>query len=456
MKAVLDIPDASLLALFNIEDLVQIFCVNAGVESPDVICLPLYDEGGPQFESKFTSRENSMWPRYLLEKEVQKIRKRYPQTQIYLSIMPTLPSVKASHLTCRNQYGEETTGACLANPYVQKVILDIVSDALGRFEPNGIVFDIVDIHGQTSRGRGKPVDISCFCSYCRESLLEWKFDASVFSQRVSPLSLVLEATDTGVRFITPKTHFTPEQLVDLAIKEEYVRTDDEQTRRWAQVVLDYIRARSKVTGIMVGEICHRIKQSFPSIRTGAILNNAFFDWTGGTDMHGMTGQIDEVWLDIEDSTAATVPANLNVLAYTADRARYRIDAFFEIASDRRFIESAVSRQGVEYIIGRLRERAGQLGQVQNLNKTFVNSISKMDYLEGFVGIPYDKKLYLQVMQAVTEEANLMAADIQVKPSTVSKELVRQYIALLVQNREQGNDLNRREIIGLAGQLGLID
>lgn len=456
MKAILDIPDASLLAIFDLDDLVQLFCLNSGVEKPDVICLPIFDEGGAQFDSKFTSRERSMWQRYSLEKEVQRARKRYPETQIYLSFMPSLPGVKASHLTCRDQYGEETANACFVNPYVREVIIDIILAALHSLDPDGIVFDIVDMHGQSSRGKGKPVDVSCFCSYCKEGMLELKFDPSIFSQRVSPLSMVLSATDTGVRFVTPQTHFSPEQLVDLAIKDEFVSHDDEQARRWAQIILDYIRVRSKVTGMAVGELRQGIKSSFPNKRVGAILNRRSFDWTGGTDLHGLAGQVDEVWLDIEDIATSTVPPNLDVFAYTADRARYRIDAFFELASDRRYLEAALRRDGTESVMERLRDRAAGLGQVQNLSKTFVDSVQKMDYLAGFVGIPYDKKIYQQIVQTVMEELVVMAADMQQKSSTVPKDLVRQYVASLIQYREEGNELNRREIVGLAAQLKLID
>jgi hypothetical protein len=456
MKAVLDIPDASLLSKFNLEDLVQVFCLNSGVEKPDVICLPIYDEGGAQFDSKYTSKERSMWQLYSLEKEVQKIRKRYPNTQLYLSVMPTLPGVKAAHFSCRNQYGEEMSGACFVNPYVQQVILDIVLEASNALEPDGIVFDTVDIHGQSAKGKSKAVDISCFCNFCRDSMKDLKFDSTHFSQRISPLTLVLGATDTGIRFLTPKSNFTPEQLVDLAIKEEYIDKDDEKALRWAQVILDYIRVRSKVTGIALGELSQGIKARFPTKRVGAILNKASFDWTGGTDLHGIAGQVDEAWLDTDDLTADNVPPGLEVFAYAADRARYRIDAFFEIASDRRFLEAAVRREGVDYITGRLSDRLGQLSQVQNLDKTFVNSISKMKYLAGFVGIPFEKKIYQHIFEAAREEAAIMAADVQKKPSSFSKDLVKQYIIALVQYVEDGNELTKKEIVSLAAQAGFLD
>jgi hypothetical protein len=99
----------------------------------------------------------------------------------------------------------------------------------------------------------------------------------------------------------------------------------------------------------------------------------------------------------------------------------------------------------------------EVGQVQNLNRIFAKSIEKMEYFKGFVGIPYERKLFQQIVQTVAAQMDLMAGEIQeVKPSTVSKDLVRKYIGLLVQYREEGNELNRREIIGLAAQFDLID
>jgi hypothetical protein len=438
------------------EDLVQLFCINSGVDKPDVICLPIYDEGGAQFDSPFTSKESSMWPRYSLEKEVQKIRKSFPNTEIYFSFMPTLPGVKASHLMCRNQYGEETANGCIVNPHVQKVVFDILSVASTRFAPDGIVLGIIDLHGQNSRGEGKPVDISCFCYHCREAMLEQKFDPAIFSQRVSPLNLVLSATETGIRFITPKARFSPEQLVDLAIKDEFVKEDNEQTRRWAQVILDYIRVRSKITGTAVGEFGRRIKAAFPKTKVGAIINTLSFDWVGGVDLHGLAGQVDEVWLDIEDAMPETIPPNLSAFAYSADRARYRINAFFEFVSDRGYLEQRSRRGTLESTMELLRDRLVHLGRVQNLSKTFVDSVQQMDYLAGFVGIPFDRKIYQQITQTVREEFAVMIADVQEKSPTVSNELIRKYISLLVKYREEGNELNRREIVGFAAQLNLIE
>jgi hypothetical protein len=274
---------------------------------------------------------------------------------------------------------------------------------------------------------------------------------------MSPFNLVLQGTESGIRYVTPKAHFTPEQLVDLAIKDEFIGRDDDQARTWAQLILAYIRVRSKITGIAVGDITRGIKEAFPNIRVGAILNTSSFDWTGGMDMHGVAGQVDEVWLDVEDTTAATTPPGLDVLAYAGVRARYRIDAFFQIASDRRFLEMASRGDDLPGVLQQLNRRMVEVGQVQNLNRIFAKSIEKMEYFKGFVGIPYERKLFQQIVQTVAAQMDLMAGEIQeVKPSTVSKDLVRKYIGLLVQYREEGNELNRREIIGLAAQFDLID
>jgi len=458
MKSILDIPDSSLLALFNLDDLVQVFSLNSGVEHPNVICLPLYDEGGAQFESKFTSKESSMWQQYDIEKEVRNIRKKYPETKIYFSLNPTLPGIKSAHLTCRNQYGGETTGACITNPYVQEIVLDIVLEACKRYEPDGIIFDVVDLHGQQAGGEGKPVDISCFCNHCKDKMREFKFNPDLLSQRISPLSLALKATDTGIRFLspTPSIRFSPEQIVDLSIKGEFIQQDDDQSRAWAQILLDYIKTRSRVTGSAIGEISQRIKSSIPEIRIGCIINSEEFDWTGGTDLQNLSGRLDEVWLDLQDLTSKTAPTNLEIIAYAADRARYRIQAFFEFASDKRFLRNRIQTESIESIDALIQSSLNSMESSQNLNKTFVFSLEKMDFVSGFAGIPFERKFYQRVLQNIKEELTIISNDIQRKPTTFSKETIKQYIALLVKYREDGNELNRREIIGLAAQLNLID
>jgi hypothetical protein len=458
MKSILDIPDSSLLALFNLEDLVQIFSINSGIEHPNVICLPLYDEGGAQFESKFTSRESSLWQQYSIEKEVKNIRKKYPETKIYLSLNPTLPGIKASHLTCRDQFGGETTGTCISNPYVQKIILDIVLEACQRFEPDGIIFDMVDLHGQYAGGDGKPVAISCFCGYCKDSMREFKFNPDLLSQRISPLNLVLKATNSGIQPLTPtpNARFSPEQIVDLAMKEEFIHQDDEQSRNSAQIILDYIKARSRVTGNAIGEISQGIKSTYPEKRVGAIINDEEFDWVGGTDLQNLSGHLDEVWLEVQDLTSKTVPTNIEIIAYAADRARYRIAAFFEVVSDKQFLRGRVQTETIESIDNLIQNRFNALERAQNLNKIFTSTLEKMDFIGGFVGIAFERKFYQRIIQNVKEEISVIANDIQRKPTAVSKELIKQYIALLVKYREEGNELNRREIVGLAAQLNLID
>lgn len=371
--------------------------------------------------------------------------------------MPDLPGMKAGHLTCRSQYGIELNSTCFCNPYVQNTILDILDEAIKRFEPNGIVFDTVDIHPQRSRGTGKPIDIACFCNYCQEQMQNQKFDPAVLVQRVGPLSLVLSATDSGIRFITPKSHFSPEQLVDIAIKDEFVKQDDEKTLSWAQTILSYIKVRSKVTGTAIGALRDRIKSISSQLPVVTITNSPSFDWTGGVDLQGLAGQVDEVWTDIDDLTPAAVPPGIEILAYSVDRSRYRIDAFFEFASDRRFLERSMQTDTASVnVIERITERANLLGTANNLNKTLVNSFRKLDFIKGFVGIPYEKKIFQDIVQSIQEQSRLFRPEDEHQVPKVPLELVRKYIGALVQYREQGNELNTREIVGFAAQMNLIE
>lgn len=459
VKAILDIPDAALLSTFSLSDLIDNFCVKSGVDRPDVICLPIWDEGGPQFDSAYTSAEKTLWKRYKVSNELRFLRENYPEIKIYLSIMPDLPGIKSSNLTCRDQFGDEKARACIVNRNTQSLIHKVIDEAVQRFEPDGIVLDIVDIQPQSADASRKYVEITCFCEYCRESMDNLKFDPDSFKKIRSPLSLVLHATDSGISFITPKAVQDPDEIVQEAIRKGYISSSEDPIYHdWAQTIINYVRVRTKITGSAVGKIREAVKAKFPHLRVGAIINTNSFDWTGGSDLRGLIGHIDEVWLDTDDLTNYTAPSEIEIYAYTLDRSRYRVDAFFEYASDRILMETTLGtgRHTVEGLLEIMRERAVRLETANNLDKTVVTSFSEMSFISGFVGIPFDKTIYQSILQAVRKEATLIAETINKGEINISSDKFREYMIHLVQLVEQGVSLGRREIIGLAAQMELID
>ncbi len=332
LRTTLDIPDASVLNSVNLSDLVNEFISKTKRGIPDVFTLPLYDEGGPHLPG-YDISEYQLWSSYSLAQSIDQIRTTYPGAKVYLTVMPDLPGLKSGNLTRRTQFGNEVASSiCITNPATQDIVSEFLLTAIEQYRPDGIVFDIVEIQGQT--GREGFVEVTCFCDHCREALNKERFTQSDrFGSIDNPFNLVLVSSGNGVRFITPKTDNTPEQLVEQALARGNITQKESYHVEWAELVLDYIRKRSIVTGKSLGAISRRIKQAYPDIRTAAIICDSNFDWTTGMGIEATENQVDEVWLDIDDMSELRAPANTEVHMYLADRSRYYIDAYFEIVSE---------------------------------------------------------------------------------------------------------------------------
>lgn len=461
MRTILHIPDASLLITSGLDDMVSAFCTQTGVTHPDVICLPLWDGGGAQWDSPLAQRTNDLWDSYSLEKSVKRLRSRYKESEIYLSVMPDLPTVRLARMTTRSQYGNRKPGTCVVNPYVQDFLVNYINDARKALEPEGIVWDIVDIQGQNAEDN--LIEITCFCEHCRQELKDiGDFDGATFAATAlnqNPLNLVLQDSGSSISFVSLKARrMTSKDVVALSIVQGIFKEFmNDVAESWAEIILQYVDTRSAITGRAIGTMNERLK-SAGAVKTGAIINFPHFDWTGGTDLSGLRGQVDEIWLDLDDLQEGEVPDDTELYQYMASRACYSIDAYFEIVSDHNFLLNITRERGLDALEALIEGREERMFATLNLRRHEVELAKGFPGLAGIVGVPVARKHTQLISQAAinyaTAQAGVRAGHAE-NEGVITKEVFENYIASLFYYEEQGNELNRQVLINAAKQMGLL-
>jgi hypothetical protein len=252
---------------------------------------------------------------------------------------------------------------------------------------------------------------------------------------------------------------TPEELLRNAVRKVFVTedsADSEDHLDWAKTILSYVNARTQITGQAMGEIRKRIQSEFPDVRFGVILNKDSFDWTGGADFEGMVGKVDEVWCDVE--VIDVVPNGIEVYAYALDRSRYWADAFFEYASDRRFIATSlgIRRADRTKILSLIHDRYVKYDTANNLSLPVVTAFKNMDFLSGFVGNIFNNTIYERILSHLRREITKINKAGEDKNESaeevVDKERVLAYIATLAKWTENEKTIGRDQVVGLAQQL----
>lgn len=257
MRKTLDISDSALLETSPIDDLLDEANRVIGNEPPDVVCLPLVDFGGANYESRFIDRNLGPWSgSYDLGNIVERVRENYG-SKIYLSIVTGMDFLDASPFKLRDQHNESKTGVCIVNPHIQKLLREVIKEAQDRFKPDGIVLDICDQYGQNAEnGR---IEFTCFCRYCSQGLSDMaKFDPKVFRTHPNPVNLTLKDTGTGIKHFNIPSNISTTELVAKSKTEgifnpEWFSTE-EVAEEWARSLIGFISARSKIVARAVSQI----------------------------------------------------------------------------------------------------------------------------------------------------------------------------------------------------------
>lgn len=457
MKSILDIPDAALLATTPLSDLVDEFCHRLKIEKPDVICLPLIDFGGANYPSNIIDRNSGPWAIsdfLALAGEVKRIG-----SELYGSIIPSMNFLETSGLQTRTQYAREATGICLTNPASQKLLRACIDEAIDALKAKGIptagiVVDIVDINGMSASDNR--IKLTCFCKYCTEALSRMgRFDYTVFKKFPNPINLFLRETPTGVsNFNVDLRQAKPEDVIELA--KDYRIYDpamipESEADKWARVGLDYLEARSKVNAASLEQIGAKCRSE--GVKYAVITGFSHFDFTAGTDMWHLTSRaVDQIWADTGDTTQEEIPAGVALYHYLSGRARYRIDAFFEIVSDvNRFRRIASGGTDAEGPVMDIVKRRGVTALTSNqLSRANVAALEFQETFEGYVGMPLSDVH----VRRIVDKLEAMLPDMVPSSTKKTEASAAEVIMLLMRLAQSGRPIDMSVLSQIGKQLGL--
>ncbi|MEZ2237221.1 hypothetical protein [Microcoleus sp.] len=404
LKIIMDIPDSLLLTVVEISKLKAIFKKRLGRE-PDVVVLPVLGFWGASFESEYideyipqvaqpSNNENSIIKhdfsiiKHDLTTLMDLTRNQLPNAKIYLSLNMAFEFLQSEYTCTYDQYGQSSSQACIVNPSVNSLLKKFINEVVTKFKPDGIVLDLVDINPQSGDQKSKLVKINCFCSHCEKQLDPFDISKQDFIDSPNALNLVLQPTQTGVTFTSIDPKWKTDELIVASkskkIYDENIVKDNET--RWANKILSYARARSQVTA---NAIANLLKDVPSTVQKAVILDGSRFEWTSGTSPIAIKGIVNQVWTQVETFTEKP-PEGVELYHYMFNRARYTLDSFFNILSDRNLISRANVNNAI-YL--KIREqalsRALKVIQANQLSLAGLNVAAENPLISGIVGVPLD-------------------------------------------------------------------
>lgn len=396
LKTIMDIPDSLLLTVVELSNLKGIFKKRLGRE-PDVVVLPVLGFWGATFQSEYideyipqvaqlSNNQNSII-KHDLTTLMDLSRNELPNAKIYLSLNMAFEFLQSEYTCTYDQYGQSSSQACIVNPSVNSLLKKFINEVVTKFKPDGIVLDLVDINPQSGDHKSKVVKINCFCSHCEEQLRPFSISKQDFIASPNALNLVLQPTQTGVTFISidPKWK-TAELIVASKSKNIYDENMKDNETIWANKILSYARARSQVTA---NAIANLLKDVPSTVQKAIILDGSRFEWTSGTSPVAIKGIVNQVWTQVETFTEKP-PEGVEFYHYMFNRARYTLDAFFNILSDRNLLSRASVNNAI-YL--KIREqalsRALKVIQANQLSLAGLNVAAENPLISGIVGVPLD-------------------------------------------------------------------
>jgi hypothetical protein len=460
MKMILDIPDAAVLKAASLDDMVDTYCRRLKVQKPDVICLPLVDYGGANYDSDYIDKNVGYWALKDFAAICRQVKEEHG-SELYLSVNAGLPFIQSTPFIVRDQYNDDKSGACIVNPGIQQLHRKLLEEAIALFEPSGILFDLSDINGQAAVG-GR-LFVTCFCQHCLSEMKRVRnFDPRIFRSHPNPLNLVLKATETGIRnFEIDSRIRSPKELIELSKSNDVYEEElcGANAERWADAIIDYVETRCIVTANALRSIVQEIRDK--GIKVACTICSPRFDWTSGIDLGHLSNIIDEAWLETNDLTAQEITTSgLNVHHLLFSKGRYTVDALFEIVSSRDRLTSiargltSANRKIDEIIEDRIRKVVGA-SQFLLSNKI---AIELQGACQGVVGIPLTEELAREIgrgAQRIVDGAikNPLLPSSAGPAEEEKKEMAMAVLASLSHWLQEGRPITMEVLNAVAQQVG---
>lgn len=272
---------------------------------------------------------------------------------IYLVLDPTLPFHNIPALTLTDIVGTDSAPLCVNKPNSQRLLAGVLSQAISETlaalegtEKNiaGVVLDIVNLWPMSTRGHN--IELTCFCNTCQNA-----FQAGDLLARLrtfpGPLNLALRDSSKGdgiEHMDDLGTLLTEPELVGLSSLRGYTdvfpnEVNQAALQSHAASLKEYMSMRHEMTMEAIKRI---FELSFEGIDWGGrdvpervvITQGTLYDWTSGIQLERLTTReadhLEAIWIPPTD--AAVNKLDFPFRAYMARTARYRVDAFFELAA----------------------------------------------------------------------------------------------------------------------------
>lgn len=413
-RAILHIPHTEMLALKPIAEWAKAFASEKFARTaPTEIVLPAVGLGGPSFQS-----EVHPYPRYLeppkdsktgkhirsfdlLPDWIEQCRAINPEMRVWAFVNPVYAFLDGEYTRLLDQHGITLDdNMCITNEVIQKMT-DIFVDELVGMDIDGIVFDLTDIYPQAGSNMVVGLQNTCFCPYCLDALAAEGFHegAELFVGPQNPFRLVLRVDEDGTAHIPVNPEWTPTYLLKFSLARGFVKEDNEQTQRDANLLLSYIQARSRVIAQSVKRLTLRAREQEKV--TAAILGDKHLDLTTMTDIKTLQRYeaVNEFWTP-EVDRKYVLEQQTQVCVYLWSRATYSINAFFEVFEKaNRLLALTGADQFLQLLLARSKRLLGNTLAPGN-----VFTAEMASEFKGYVGIPLSENDHAELVNALSKRA----------------------------------------------------
>ncbi len=352
--SVMDIPHPALLRYSEPKALIAQFEEAWGTK-PEAVVLPVAVADGLMFKVEGLSEPISPYAIGFSGglKDFQDIVHAFAKEglDIYLLIVPTLQFVGTDALHIVDIVGDGSAQLCISNPRSQDVIAAVLGTGVDlaiettkntQGKLRGVVVDVVDLWPMG--GQNKRLELTCFCPSCVKYMEEHKPGLiRQFKTFPNPWNLLLQATPTGISHID-EVHLnsTASDIIGLSRQKGFEEVFEDRTMPFlldqAEVLLDYVEVRHNQTIAAVTAIFEQALRGLESVPRRIILTEgSYYDWTAGIQLERLDTSFpqgalpfDEIWFD--PSSTELLMANIPFRSYMWKRARYYIDAFFDLVA----------------------------------------------------------------------------------------------------------------------------
>jgi len=444
---ILDIPHPAILDHSSLDGLISNFTSTYDAEPVGVV-LPVASTDGLLFPVEGLDNQRS---RYMREATFIQTVTQCGQRglDVYLSVDPRLQFLSSDALHVEDIVGNGSQQICVNKELSQEVLsailgtgFDLASDALATLQNSasvkGLVLDAVDLYGMGAKKNR--IHLVCFCRDCSAY-----FESAspgllrVFKTFPNPWSLLLRDSGSGIEHVDEVgSTARPTDVVGLARQrgydEHFGDTSSAALSEHAEMLLKYMRLRHDQTAASLNAVFSQALEGVDAaVDRILICEGAPYLWTAGmfSDALDVDTRFTELWVDTAN---AIVPVKTQYRAYHWRRARYLIDAFFQLSttltSEVERATTKIAHRSRASVERQLRDRLAQALAAKAVGKTALSTMATHSAAEGgrvgFVGVGLTNDVGQKIIDSLNIAEGLSSNDDNVDSEHPLMGLLRQF------------------------------